>query len=129
MINQLFNKTIPKDLLEKILNCFNLKNLDDAKIFTKYDLELNNTVDQLNTLKTELLVYYIPCKAKVYLNDITAKNSITILRQILRLYNYSLHSSEKYIAKKKKIAYQMIPNDKTINPTIINQKNTIITFD
>tara|TARA_Y100000310_G_C20247669_1_gene607597 strand:+ start:246 stop:635 length:390 start_codon:yes stop_codon:yes gene_type:complete len=129
MINQLFKKTIPQDLLEKVLSCFNLKNLDDAKIFTKYDLELNNTVNNLNALKTELFVYYIPCKAKVYLNDITPKKCITILRQILRLYNYSLHSSEKYIAKKKKIAYQMTPNDKTSNPTIINQKNTIITFD
>ena len=129
MINQLFNKTIPKDLLEKILYCFNLKNLDDAKIFTKYDLVLNNTIDKLNLLKTDLLVYYIPCKAYIYLNNITLKKSITILRQILRLYNYSLQSSEKYIEKKKKIAYQMMPNDKTINSKIINQKNTIITFD
>ena len=129
MINQLFKKSIPNDLLQQILNCFGLKNLDDAKIFTKYDLELNNTIEKLGEIQEELRTYYIPCKAKIYLMDITTKKCITILRQILKLYNYSLRSSEKYIAKKKKIAYQLIPNNNTFNPTIINQKSTIITFD
>ena len=59
MINQLFRKMIPIDLLEQILNCFNLKNLDDAKIFTKYDLELNNTVIKIDMLKPELESYFL----------------------------------------------------------------------
>ncbi len=129
MINQLFKKNIPTDLLEKILNCFNLKSLDDAKIFTKYDLDLNETITKICEIKPELELYYIPCKAKIYLTNITTKKCITILRQILKLYNYYLESSEKYIAKKKKIAYQMRPKNKHINPKIINQKNTVITFD
>ena len=129
MINQLFKKSIPNDLLEQILNCFGLKNLDDSKIFTKYDLELNDTVIKLDKLKPQLELYYIPCKAKIYLNNITTKKCITILRQIIKLFNYNLRSSEKYIAKKKKIAYQIIPKNNNLTPKIINQKNTIITFD
>ena len=49
MINQLFNKTIPKDLLEKILNCFNLKNLDEKNWATQLvDLYLDKTTENVD---------------------------------------------------------------------------------
>lgn len=129
MINQLFAKVISKELLERILACYGLKNLDDTKYFTKYDLELYNTIEKLNDLKDELKQYYIPCKSKIYLDDITVKRCFTILRQVIKLFNYKLNSTEKYIAKKKQLAYQLIPENKDIVPKIINHKNMIITFD
>lgn len=129
MINQLFRKIIPSALLEKILLCFNLKGLNDSKIFTKYDLHFNNTIAKLNQLKSQIEVYYVPCKGRIYLDDITIKKCITILRQVLRLYDFNLETSERYIAKKKSIAYQMVPMNKNKTATIINAKSTIITFD
>ena len=39
------------------------------------------------------------------------------------------NSLTQIIAKKKQLAYQLIPEDKDIVPKIINHKNMIITFD
>ena len=77
----------------------------------------------------ELKLFYIPCKAKIYLDVITTKRSITILRQIVRLFNYNIKSSEKYVSKKKQVAYQLVPMNNNKHLKIINKKNMIITFD
>ena len=129
MINQLFKKMIPNDTLLQILNCYNLKNLTDSKIFTRYDLILYDTISKLYEIRDILLNYYLPCKAYLYLDNITPKKCITILRQVIRLYNYKLKKCEKYIVKKKTLAYQMIPKDKDNAPSLINKTTTIITFD
>ena len=40
-INQLFKQSIPKHIVQKVLEAFNLKGLDDNSLLCKYELEKN----------------------------------------------------------------------------------------
>ncbi len=60
-----------------------------------------NTIDKLNKIKDDLYQYYLPCKAKVYIENITLKKSITILRQFLKVHNYTLISKKNILKMKK----------------------------
>lgn len=123
--NQLFRKIPPRNMVIKILNAFGLKDFNDQKYFSRKDLESINCVQTINEMKNILGEYYLPCKSRTYLNDLTNKNSITILRQIVRLYDYNVVSKEKYIKGDKFIIYQLIPNTakKYIPITFANNQN------
>lgn len=127
-INQLFKKKPQKELVEKVLNIFGLANFDDNKNFTKKDLENIDTLNNMLSIRVLLEEYYLPCKRKVYLDDLTIKKCITILRQLVKLYDYILKSNEKYIKGEKIIIYYIVPvfiknqNNKT-------EKNCVISFD
>lgn len=131
--NQLFRYTPPRDVLHKILEVFGLKDLDDNRNFTRNDMEKLNTLENICQMKSVLEEYYLPCKARTYLNDISYKNVITILRQIIRLYGYSVISREKYMKGDKFIIYQLIPTDeRNYKPmTTITEvnKECILTFE
>lgn len=129
-INQLFGKILDEEMLMQILNCYGLRNLDDRHTFKKHDLVLLKTVDKLTVLKPKLEEYYLPCKAKLYLENITEKKSITILRQVLRLFNYFLFSKEKNI-QSRKIIFYTITSDKEYdkNMNIKQQLPRILNFD
>jgi hypothetical protein len=111
-IYQLFCKKPNSSILEKVLECFNIKNLQDNKSFTRKNLKDMNTVTQLEKIIADLNEYYIPCKSKKYLTDLDEKKAITILRQIVKCFNYFLFSKEKYIKGEKNITYQIMPNNK-----------------
>ena len=68
----------------------------------------------------------MPCKKKVYLNNITEKKSITILRQILKLYDYNVKSVEKYIKGDKLIEYNIYSKNKNKE---FDKNKCIISFD
>ena len=74
--------------------------LDDTNFFTKQTLLDNHTVDKLTALKGTLETYYLPCKSKVYLQDINEKRRITILKQFIKMYGYTTISKERYINRK-----------------------------
>ena len=111
-IYQLFCKKPDNFILEKVLECFDIKNLQDNKSFTRKNLKDMNTVKQLEKIIDDLNEYYIPCKSKKYLTDLDEKKAITILRQIVKCFNYFLFSKEKYIKGEKNITYQIMPNNK-----------------
>ena len=130
--NQLFKTNPPEELCLKVLMAFGLESFDDVTNFSKKDIEIMGTVKKLYELKSELEEYYIPCKARTYLNDITPKNSITILRQILRCVNRTVSSKEKYVRASKFVVYQIIPkNFKQYQPVTIenNESSYLINFD
>lgn len=129
-INQLFRKNPTPELLEEILNAFGLENLNDKKIFSRNDLENINTVEKLNDIKERIGEYYLPCKKKVYLKNLNTKKSITLLRQFIKVYNYTLFSKEKYSKNEKIIVYQIIPKENNkVEKTIKNTGGCIISFD
>ena len=111
-IYQLFCKKPDNTILEKVLECFEIKDLQDNKSFTRKNLKDLNTVTQLEKIIDELNEYYFPCKSKKYLTDLDEKKTITILRQIVKCFNYFLFSKEKYIKGEKNITYQIMPNNK-----------------
>ena len=80
--------------------------------------------EKLNTLKE----FYLPCKRKVYFDDLNHKKIITILRQSIKLLGYKIESREKLSQGQKLLIYRIkqIVTD-TSNP-IKNSKCTIV-FD
>ena len=130
-INQIFNKKPSQELLTKVLNSFGLDDLDDCRSFTRTDIRKLETIDKIMELKTELSEYYIPCKARNYLNDLNEKNVITVLRQVCKVYDYKVISTEKHINKVKYVYYKLMPFDKLEFKPIFEKKNEkgVISFD
>lgn len=107
-INQLFTKKVDTEIVLRLLNCFSLADLNDKKSFCKYDIIQFNTIEKMNLMRSELEDFYLPCKAKIYLEGMDEKRAITVLKQILRLHGYFLLSREKNFNNKKIIFYQLI---------------------
>jgi len=136
--DQLFKKFVSDDLFNKVINSFGLANLQDTRSFSRKDLKILKTVNQINALKPDLSECYLPCKARAYLNGLNEKNVVTVLRQILRTRNYTISSREKYMQGEKFIIYCLAPSiTKEYNPVVntntsppVNDKKPILlTFD
>ena len=126
--NQLFKVSPNIQITEKILENFGIKGMDDNHSFTRENLSDLNTVDNINNMYDDLIKYYIPCKGKKYLVNLNEKKCITILRQFLKIQNYTLMSKEKYIKGKKKLFYQVIPQQIDMNTNRDSEK-VVISFD
>ena len=128
MKNQLFKVSPDLKITEKILKNFGINDINDNHSFTRINLRDLNTVDKINEMEEELRRYYIPCKAKLYLININEKKCITILRQFLKIHNYTIMSKEKYIKGKKNLFYQVIPLQIDMSTNRDSEK-VIISFD
>lgn len=126
-INQLFKLKPSKEILKEILQYINI-NIDniDNKSFSIKDLYENKIEAKFVLIKEKLGPYYLPCKRNVYLENLTIKKFITILRQLLKLYNYKLQSHDKYINGNKYLIYSIISIQNINNYKDIN---CIISFD
>jgi hypothetical protein len=117
VINQLFISKPPIDLLNEIIKGFGITKLNSKKEFCYLDMNKLNTLNTFHNLENELKKYYIPCKQKIYFNDIinlTNKEAITILRQLLKVHNYDLNSKEKFIKGNKYSIYTIISKDEKL---------------
>ena len=103
--NQLFKKLPDEQILLKLLLSFGLTSLKDTNNFSRRDLETLGTVTAIENMKSELEKYYIPCKARNYLHDLNTKNVVTILRQFVKIWGYTIQSQEKYSKGDKFIIY------------------------
>ena len=77
--NQNFRKNPDMQIIQSILETFGLDNLEDDRFFTKEHMKGINTKENLILLKPRLEEYYLPCKAKEYLNNITEKGVYVFL--------------------------------------------------
>ena len=125
-INQLFKSKPPFNLVLKICLYFgiDLEDLSKKNSFTKNELVKLDLESKFSEIREALKQYYIPCKCKIYLNNITISKSVTILRQILKLYNFKITSNESYNNSKKYIIYVITQNE---NKQLTN--NGVIKFD
>lgn len=113
--NQLFRRNPDRYIISDLLKIFNIESLDDTNFyFTKQDLLNSDIIDNMIKLKNKLEIYYIPCKSKLYLEDIDDKKCITILRQFLKHMNYNLKLKEKYVNGVKNYQYFIVNNKKKI---------------
>jgi hypothetical protein len=131
-INQLFTQPVEGELLIKLLQCYGLKDLQDKRMFSKYDMMQMQTVAQLTALLDELRPFYLPCKAKVYLDDLNEKKALTVLKQVLRLNGHFLSSTEKNIQNKKIIFYKLISEEERAVSTHMMQQmgaENVLTFE
>jgi len=127
-INQLF-KTKP--LFEDINNIFllisiDLNGLNKKNSFILKDLK-DHEIEKNYVLINEILdKYYLPCKKRIYLDNLNYKKIITILRQLVKLYNLKIQSINKYNNGNKHILYIIKP---IINNNNKKKINCIISFD
>ena len=126
-INQLFRKKPTPETIIQILNLYNISSLEDTKSFTKKDLILFDTVQKINDNNILFYDLYLPCKAKIYLTDLTEKKVVTILRQILKLFKHNLKSTEKYFQGEKMIEYNIYSTYKKEETNL--EEKCVISFD
>ena len=103
MSQKLFRTPPPKDLVEEILHHLKLKGLTEQRWFTRDELYMNTLDDWLPLLEP----YYLPCKAKRFLFDVTPARMITILRHILHPLDYDLRTQERMYKLQKQTMYQI----------------------
>ena len=127
-VNQLFRTMPDRSFVISLLNLYGIEDFNDTRYFTKGNLKTLNTIEELKELKDKLNEYYIPCKAKTYLKDITLSRSIVILRQFLKCHGYTLFSKEKFIKGKKHTIYKIVTIDKEVS-TPQKKEKVVVSFD
>lgn len=126
VFNQLFKIIPDRSFLSDIIKLFGINDLDENIHFTNNDLDKLNTASKLSEFVPKLKEYYIPCKSKLYLNNIDNKRAITILKQFLKVFNYFIINRFKTI-NGKKIKYYII--HKKPEDIFIPKKKLLISFD
>ena len=127
-VNQLFRTMPDRSFVISLLNLYGIEDFNDTRYFTRENLETLNTVEELKELEDKLKDYYIPCKAKTYLEEITIPRSIVILRQFLKCHGYTLFSKEKFIKSKKHTIYKIVTIDKEVS-TPQKKEKVVVSFD
>lgn len=108
-INQLFLIKPPMDLLLKLLKHCSINSLDSNVQISLKSLDVNNTLIKSKLILDDISEYYLPCKKKKCFNELDNKKLITIIKQLLKLYDHKLQSNEKYSQGRKYTVYQIIP--------------------
>ena len=100
-----FRELPPLELVIECVKAIGLKDLNDFTWFSKSQI----IVEVLEEILPFLEPYYLPCKAKDYLykTPFTQSSVITILRQILKVYDININSCEKSQASVKTTLYQL----------------------
>jgi hypothetical protein len=133
VLNQLFNEKPSLELVNKIIQKFGLKDINDTTEFTTLDMDKINTLVNIKPLVDEIRDCYIPCKRVKYASEFNNKTVITILRQFIKMYDHDLSSKEKFIKGTKYLVYKIITKqDKDFskkNKKYINKKEITIVFD
>jgi hypothetical protein len=125
-IKQLFSEPPPRDLIMKVLNNIGFDDLNDEREISIFDLSDNATKVEMRKLVPDLEEYYIPCKASIYLRNLTEKKCITICRQLLKIINYTFITREKYIKTKKYTMYKLIPINKKKTHDMLKKNGEIL---
>lgn len=108
--NQLFSRSIDASTLQGVLDSFGLGGLHDRRSFTKHDMTSVGTVARLiENAVPRLRQCYIPCKARSYLDGLTDKKALTVLKQVLRQHNHTLVSRERSVSGRKVVFYHLEP--------------------
>ena len=131
MKDQLFKNKPELNLVIEIIRLFGLKNFDDIQLFTKQNMIELNTVEKMKDYIPKLQDFYLPCKSKIYLQDLNERKCINILRQLLKQYNHTLISKEKYIKSIKYNFHQIIQfSNKKIDTNIQDtERKIVLSFD
>jgi hypothetical protein len=107
---RLFRKIPSGEFVNEILEQLKLQGLQEKRWFTKDELYME-TVDEWLPL---LEPYYIPCKAKRFLLNVTSSRVITILRHILHPLGYDLRTQERMYKLQKTTMYQIYTTNEPI---------------
>jgi hypothetical protein len=124
---QLFKNIPSQEFVEDVLKLFIPNGFQDVYYqFSRKMISEKNVIEKLNLLISQLKEYYMNCKHKKYLENLDPKKCVTILRQLLRLYDYRVISMEKYHNGQKFLLYKI---EKIEAEKDNHQKKLIIEFD
>ena len=130
MKDQLFKNKPDMNLVTDTIKLFGLSDFNDSTLFTKQNMIDLNTVQKINEIIPRLQDFYLPCKSKKYLTRLDEKRCITILRQLLKQYNYNLLTKVKCIKGEKFNYYQIIQySNKKINTKQQEERKIVLSFD
>ena len=130
MKDQLFKNKPDMNLVNDTIRLFGLDDFNDTKLFTKQNMIDLKTVEKVNEIVPRLQDFYLPCKSKKYLTRLDEKKCLTILRQLLKQYNYNLLTKEKCIKGDKFNYYQIIQySNKKINTKLQEERKIVLSFD
>jgi hypothetical protein len=111
-INSLFTERVPRELVEDYVRLLGLTGTKDSRDFTKYDLMRVQAVAeyQRSSVETRLREYYMACKADLYVmgSSMTHYKMITVLRQLLRLFDLTLTCRERNVGNRKTMVYRIV---------------------
>lgn len=126
--NQLFRKEIKLEYVQYLIRkLFNIELLENINYnFSKSTIKNKNILEKVLEEIVVLKSLYIKCKHRLYLENISEKKVITIIRQLLRLHNYEVKSKEKYEGGKKYLMYNIVKKKENEN---IKKINSTINFD
>ena len=127
--NQLFKIIPDSNILQELLEIFNLEGLEDTTFFTKQSLKDSNAVENMEQLSTKLQTYYIPCKSRIYLENIDENKCITILRQFLKTQDYTLVTKDRSFKGTKMKIYRLIKITNPKKEMGKTSENILINFD
>jgi len=94
--------------------------------FSKKYLININIKEKFIEIIPDLKKIYLKCKHEKYLENLNEKKIVTIIRQLIRPYNYSIKTKEKYDNGKKYLLYILKKNN---NICEIEKIENIINFD
>jgi len=125
---QIFRVKPDMKILMSLINCFDISDLNESKQFTKHDIRKFNTIEKINEIIPDLMIYYYPHKIRMHLSHVTERNCITILSHFLAEFNYKLNRREAVTNQKKLIYYNIISQDPLEKKIKINNKGVMVTF-
>jgi hypothetical protein len=114
---RLFRKIPPEELVNEILEHLNLQGLQERRWFTRDELSLEAVDEWLPILEP----YYIPCKAKRFLANMTHARLTTIIRHILHPLGYDLRTQERMYKTQKTTMYQIYSTNAVLQDLSANE--------
>ena len=121
-MNQLFKVQPPLEMVEEILGYLGISNFNENYKFSREDIQKKELISKI--LELSLKDYYINCKYQKYFNNLDEKKCVTILRQLVRIYNYKIVSTEKFSNGRKFLLYHLEKNEFEEH-----KKKNILVFD
>lgn len=130
-LNQMFKGMVPIELGRDLARLIGLKDLDDVSYFTKYDVRRLDCVNRIHPLLEKLRMYYTPSRTRQYLDrdPMPEHTVIVILRQVLRLHNYSLRTKERNVGCAKVTLYQIVNHNLPPRALQITKRTTKMAFN
>ncbi len=106
MSDTIFREVPTRDQTLEWLSHLQFSGFQDSHPFNEFTFPR----EPFSRVLLELEPYYYPCKARIYLHrEMIMPRIITILRQILRPFNYTVRTHERFIHNKKSYEYYISP--------------------
>jgi hypothetical protein len=129
-VDQLFRIIPPYELVNDILLLLTNKELNTVKTykFSRKIIINKNILENIKIYIPELKKYYLKCKHSKYLENLDDKKIITLFRQIVRPYEFSIRAIEKYSDGHKYLLY-ILEKNIPFNNTTLKKINSTLSFD